>query len=698
MYNDIFCDMHFKFSPSILSRLGEELVPNPDQGILELVKNSYDADATICEVILNNTESSGGSVTISDNGDGMDIQALRDSWLVLGKSKKAFRSLTRLKRIPVGDKGLGRLAALRQGTQVKIFTRPQDQPNVEYSLEINWEDFDRVDFVEDVTLEVDRSETIKDHGTEIIINDLKARFGRKETKRLARELLLLADPFSTAISFRPKLIAPGFDDLEKQVNDAFFNDAEYHVKAHLNLEGKVQASFWDWKGDLIASTESIDIYKNEDDDLDISYKTISAEFELWIFQLNPQSFTAKNKKDNSKEIRDWLTAVGGVHMYYRGLRVAPYGDKDDDWLKINFKRASNPEVRPYTNTGIGRVTTEESDNRLIQKTDRLGFMENDAYVDLRSFAIETLDWVADERLKIIESKRSQSKQEAKRDVIAIKEEVRQVIEAAKMPPAVQSMVIKVVEEYEKAKDQEEKTLREDLQLYRSLATAGTTAAVFAHESSKKITLIRQLVEVIDQRIKDIAKDQYEKLFSKQLTKMYQIASSLENFAKYPIYLLKRDKRKSINVDVNLIITNLIELFKTFFQNARIEVEFDSYPEKIYIKGSIALLESIVTNLLINTVNAFSIQGASLKERKVMLKTEISDGFALLTVMDSASGIKGLGLDEIWLPGKSTTPGGTGLGLTIVKDSVEDLGGRITVIPNGQLGGAEFIVQLKLKLI
>ena len=693
--------MHFKFSPSILSRLGEELVPNPDQGILELVKNSYDADATICEVILNNTEASGGSVTISDDGDGMDIEALRDSWLVLGKSKKASRSLTtRLKRIPVGDKGLGRLAALRQGTQVKIFTRPQDQPNVEYSLEINWEDFDRVDFVEDVILEVDRSETAKDHGTEIIIGNLKAKFGRKETKRLARELLLLADPFSTAISFRPKLIASGFDDLEKQVNEAFFDDAEYHVKASLNVDGKAQVSLWDWKRELINSIDSIDIYqedKEEDDSFDTRGKAVPAEFELWIFELNPQSFNTKGRKGNLVEIRDWLTAVGGVHLYYRGLRVAPYGDKDDDWLKINYERSKNPEARPYNKTVIGRVITEDHDNQLAQKTDRLGFMENDAYLDLRNFAIKTLDWVASERLKIIESKRSQSKQEVKQDVIEVKEKVRQVVAAANMPMTVQSMVIKVVEEYEKAKGQEEKTLRNDLQLYRSLATAGTTAAVFAHESSKKITLIRQLVEVIDQRIKEAtSSDNYQKLFGKPLSKMYQIAGSLENFAQYPIYLLRRDKRKSINVDINLVINNLIELFKTFFENSKIEIEFYEYTEKIYIKGTIAVLESIVTNLLTNTLNAFAVQGANLNERKVILKTEVSDGFVWLKIMDSASGIKGLSLDEIWLPGKSTTPGGTGLGLTIVKDSVEDLGGRITVIPNGQLGGAEFIIQLKLK--
>ncbi|MDF5727637.1 MAG: ATP-binding protein [Rhizonema sp. PD38] len=59
--------MHFKFSPKILQRLGEELVPNPDKGIIELVKNSYDADATECTVELIRTSPIGGSIIISDD-------------------------------------------------------------------------------------------------------------------------------------------------------------------------------------------------------------------------------------------------------------------------------------------------------------------------------------------------------------------------------------------------------------------------------------------------------------------------------------------------------------------------------------------------------------------------------------------------------------------------------------------------------
>jgi len=36
-----------------------------------------------------------------------------------------------------------------------------------------------------------------------------------------------------------------------------------------------------------------------------------------------------------------------------------------------------------------------------------------------------------------------------------------------------------------------------------------------------------------------------------------------------------------------------------------------------------------------------------------------------------------------------------LGLTIVKDCVADLGGKVQAIPHGELGGAEFIVELPL---
>src|SRR5260370_36201657 len=108
----------FRFSPDILKRLGEELNPSIDQSILELVKNSFDANAKKCSVVLRNTDQAGGAIEVSDDGDGMDGEGIVNGWLVLGRSGRSPEERTRLNRIPAGSKGLGRLAALRLGTAV----------------------------------------------------------------------------------------------------------------------------------------------------------------------------------------------------------------------------------------------------------------------------------------------------------------------------------------------------------------------------------------------------------------------------------------------------------------------------------------------------------------------------------------------------------------------------------------------------
>ena len=69
-------------------RLGEELNPSVDQSILELVKNSYDADAKSCTVELIEITEIGGSIKIKDDGDGMNSDKIINGWLILGESSK----------------------------------------------------------------------------------------------------------------------------------------------------------------------------------------------------------------------------------------------------------------------------------------------------------------------------------------------------------------------------------------------------------------------------------------------------------------------------------------------------------------------------------------------------------------------------------------------------------------------------------
>jgi signal transduction histidine kinase len=679
--------MHFKFSPKILQRLGEELVPNPDQGIIELVKNSYDADATECTVELIKTSAIGGLIIISDNGVGMDKDAISEGWLVLGRSKKAIREVTQLGRLPVGNKGLGRLAALQMGSQVLLKTRPKDEPGVEYSLTINWDDFQEADVVEDVPFDVQKSSTDKQYGTDIIVSNLKNIFNKRDIQRLARELLLLADPFDNHAGFRLKLIAPEFSEVEKQVNNAYFDDAEYHLQASINELGIAEANLLDWQNNVIFQAKHSDISQE-------LYKTPPTKFDLWVFLLNPQSFSARKTSISVTQVREWLAQVGNVRLYHRGLRVKPYGDPDDDWLNLNYARARNPEVRPSTKTVIGRVIVNDPDDMLLQKTDRLGFIENEAFLELKRFAIDVLEWMAKERLKVTETQRQRVKKQVPRDITQAKARIEEVIEE-EVPQESRPKVLEAVQQYETVTEREAKVLREDLQLYRSLATAGTTAAVFAHESGKPVTSIEKIANRIEKIGKKILGEKYEHYLGDPVTKLYQVSKSLLRFSNFPLHLLKREKRRAGVVDVHSVIDDIVALFQPFFDEGEIQVIKEKFDGKPCIYGSDALLEAIITNLLTNAINAFNIEGGRIEERRVIIRTEIKGSNLKIKFLDNGSGIHNIKIDEIWLPGKTTREGGTGLGLTIVRDSVTDLGGSVDAIPKGELGGSEFIVELTL---
>ena len=192
----------FRFSTDILQRLGEELITSLDQGIVELVKNSYDADALNCTVKLTGTDKTGGSVVITDDGDGMSAEDIRDGWLVLGRSRKDPGTRTRLGRLPAGSKGLGRLGALRMGNEALLVTQPIGEPGINYSLDLRWSDFASTDVVEDVELDIRRAIAMPRSGTRITINGLRMETDEREVRRLARELLLLADPFGDPAGFK----------------------------------------------------------------------------------------------------------------------------------------------------------------------------------------------------------------------------------------------------------------------------------------------------------------------------------------------------------------------------------------------------------------------------------------------------------------------------------------------------------------
>lgn len=204
--------------PRVVFQLGESLVTDPVQALLELVKNSYDADATLVTVEVDTHVKEAdlqGRIVVEDNGTGMSEQTIRVGWLTISVSPKAAmkesgQKTSRLHRVPLGDKGVGRLGTQRLGHRLTIRTFEDQKPDKKRSrvpvsgleLVIDWRDYDSVDRLDEVEFQLDDVEE-EPAGTRLMIEGLKdsAEWRGDGKNRLGAELSKLVSPFDPPKNF-----------------------------------------------------------------------------------------------------------------------------------------------------------------------------------------------------------------------------------------------------------------------------------------------------------------------------------------------------------------------------------------------------------------------------------------------------------------------------------------------------------------
>jgi signal transduction histidine kinase len=689
---------YLKFSPSILARLGEELLPNFDQGIIELVRNAYDADATECTITLMNIKEPGGQIKISDNGCGMDEDSISNGWLVLGSSSKRGADTTLNGRIQVGDKGLGRLAALRMGKATRLISRPRSNPQSKFSVcsfdtTLIWKEFDQKTTVDKVGIDVDSSTLGAKvlSGTDIEINHIHNKITKPEVERLARSLMLLSNPFDEANDFTLTFKCNEYPEYEKLVKEGYLSEAEFVLKAQLNDDGQASAEVLDWKGDVLWATTSEDWFTSKKD-VRPTYYAPKAKFELSMFLLDQSSFATRNI--NKTQVSKWLKALGGVHIYHNDFRVHPYGDEGSDWLDMNLERVNNPSIRPSTNNSIGRVNIFDRNKILQQKTDRVGFIENDAFTELKRFVKDALDWYAYKRQKLSEHKKEAAKNADSKAVKDKKSALETAIRNVK-DRGTQTIIKKAVKEANIASEKHNRHLKDDLKLYRSLATAGTTTAVFSHEISKPLVEIPISLESARKLVESNCDNSIFTKYKRRTDNILSYLHRLSHFAELQLNLLKKNKRRNGAINVKAILNELINNFRPLLEREKIELVFnDDCTGTPKLNGAPCILEAIVTNCLTNSMRAFQVENFSVDERIIRVIINIEDNKLTMQVDDNGPGITEISAEDVWLPGMTTMENGTGFGLTIVKDSVADLGGSCRVEPNGPLGGASFYFEFK----
>jgi signal transduction histidine kinase len=248
--------------------------------------------------------------------------------------------------------------------------------------------------------------------------------------------------------------------------------------------------------------------------------------------------------------------------------------------------------------------------------------------------------------------------------------------------------------YDRARVDEVTNLQKEVQLYRTLSTAGITAATFAHESAgNPLKVIGQTAKSIERRGRQYLGENYDSILKEPVDIILQSTDALKVLGNVTLSLIEQDKRRPTRVDIHERIKNVIKMFKPFTEERRIAVVSELSPGEPYLRGSDAALESIITNLINNSI--FWLEKSSADQLKIVIRTESNDKLLTLKVLDNGPGIQDIDKNDIWLPGKTTRPNGTGLGLTIVRDTVDDLGGEVAAVEKGELGGAEIEIRLPL---
>lgn len=207
---------HFKVHPSVVYQLGESLITDAVQALIELVKNCYDADATYAKVIIDTegtTEvsgafypSTGGRILVEDDGHGMRSADLESAWLLISNRRKRdlkqAGKTTPGGRTPLGDKGLGRLGVQRLGENLEIFTKFNREQGQHFGF--SWLDFATAPTLQSVEIKIGNTDFARVQGTKVVISDLReidTWRGQDAVKHLEQELSRMISPYKQIRDF-----------------------------------------------------------------------------------------------------------------------------------------------------------------------------------------------------------------------------------------------------------------------------------------------------------------------------------------------------------------------------------------------------------------------------------------------------------------------------------------------------------------
>ena len=637
-------------------------------------------------------------IEIRDSGHGMAVEELSDVFLRIGTNSRHKENLRGARHL--GDKGIGRLSAMRLGDRLQVKTARIRCTHWNL-LDIDWRRFSHDDDldVEEVAIEPaigDEKTNDRDSGTTIRVSALQsdwdeARFADILQGKIAR----MVDPFEKGLANR--LIVARYNGIRVTVPSiplALLRAA--HAVCHANLKmtngvpelvGEIDYRHRQRKRLIRAQGAELGSLTQQ------ATKRRTKRGHA-AFKLTPISLTALenlggfrcdvywyNRKivhavdglttkgtETRREIANWS---GGPMLYRYGFRVLPYGDPDDDWLALDELAFGERGFKLNRQQVIGRVLLDTPHGLLREQTNRQGLVDSDAadalkrilawmlHSEMRGLINEAdkIEFMERRAAELARTGVSSSRRQVDAALLCLRESVGDA--ARKEIDDVATGVAKLSEESQELLSRIEAVMEEadeEREKFVYLAGIGLMTEFIFHELERAVSHTIDMISRGGLRRMNI-----ESLRDQLMTLHKRIAAFDE--------LTGEKRQRKSSFDMETLLGGILDNHRREFERHGIVAQVEMEGRRLMVRAVRGMVIQIVENLIVNAVYWLKQQRRFEADLEPRL-TIVADGDGRrLTVEDNGPGVTADRRERIFQPFVTTKPTGQGrgLGLYIARD-------------------------------